>query len=179
MKPFIFRPTEYKKNKIYNMKNILSLLVFVLLFNCNSSAQKKETTKKETFEITKTEAEWKEELTTEQYFVLREAGTERPFSSPLNKNYEKGIYHCAACNTPLFKSEHKFDSKSGWPSFDREIEGNVAFGTDTKIGYTRDEEHCATCGGHLGHVFNDGPKKTTGKRHCINGDALVFVATEE
>ena len=148
------------------------------LFSCNSTAQKKETQQKVTFEITKTDAEWKEQLSAAQYNVLRKAGTERPFSSPLNKTYAKGVYHCAACNTPLFKSEHKFDSGTGWPSFDRVIEGNVAFGTDTKIGYTRDEEHCATCGGHLGHVFNDGPNDTTGKRHCINGVALKFVPTE-
>jgi len=159
------------------LKKIILLTLISLFFSCNSSAQKNET--KETFPVTKTDAEWKAQLTKEQYYILREAGTERPFSSPLNKNYEKGVYHCAACNTPLFKSEHKFDSGTGWPSFDRVIEGNVAFGTDTKIGYTRDEEHCATCGGHLGHVFNDGPKETTGKRHCINGNALKFVASKE
>ncbi|WP_179007993.1 peptide-methionine (R)-S-oxide reductase MsrB [Winogradskyella forsetii] len=161
------------------MKKLIPMLTIFFLISCNSSAQKKEDQQKETFEITKTEAEWKAELTDKEYYVLREAGTERPFSSPLNKNYEKGVYHCAACDTPLFKSEHKFDSGTGWPSFDREIEGNVAYGTDTKIGYTRDEEHCATCGGHLGHVFNDGPKETTGKRHCINGVALKFVPSEE
>ncbi|WP_299526676.1 peptide-methionine (R)-S-oxide reductase MsrB [Winogradskyella sp.] len=157
------------------MKKILLFAFAGLLFSCNSSAQKKETQEKETFPITKTEAEWKEQLTEKQYYVLRKAGTERPFSSPLNKNYEKGVYHCAACDTPLFKSEHKFDSGTGWPSFDREIEGNIAFSTDYNIGYARTEEHCATCGGHLGHVFNDGPRETTGKRHCINGVALKFV----
>lgn len=161
------------------MKNIILLTFISLFLSCNSTAQKKETQEKESFKITKTEAEWKALLTDEQYYILREAGTERPFSSLLNKNYKKGVYHCAACNTPLFKSEHKFDSGTGWPSFDREIEGNVAYGTDTKIGYTRDEEHCATCGGHLGHVFNDGPRETTGKRHCINGDALIFVPSED
>jgi peptide-methionine (R)-S-oxide reductase len=149
-----------------------------LAFSCNSTAQKKETKKKEIFKVTKTKAEWKKQLTEMQYYVLREAGTERAFSSALNKNKKKGVYHCAACDTPLFKSEHKYDSRSGWPSFDREIKGNVAFGTDNNLGYSRDEEHCATCGGHLGHVFNDGPRETTGKRHCINGVALKFVPTE-
>ena len=161
------------------MKKIFTLLSLSLLFSCNSSAQKDKTKEQETFPVTKTEAEWKEQLTEKQYYVLREAGTERPFSSPLNKNYEDGIYHCAACDTPLFKSEHKVDSGTGWPSFDRAIEGNVEYSTDYDIGYARTEEHCATCGGHLGHVFNDGPKDTTGKRHCINGVALKFVPTEE
>ena len=156
------------------MKKILLFALTIILFSCNGSAQKKET-KDETFPVTKTDAEWKAELTEMEYYVLREAGTERAFSSPLNKNYEKGVYHCAACDTPLFKSEHKFDSGTGWPSFDQEIKGNVAFSTDYKIGYARTEEHCATCGGHLGHVFDDGPKATTGKRHCINGVALKFV----
>lgn len=156
------------------MKKIFLFALAGILYSCNGCAQKKET-KEETFPVTKTEAEWKAELTEMEYYVLREAGTERAFSSPLNKNYVKGVYHCAACNTPLFKSEHKFDSGTGWPSFDREIQGNVAFSTDYKIGYARTEEHCATCGGHLGHVFGDGPKDTTGKRHCINGVALKFV----
>jgi len=161
------------------MKKTLLLVIAMTLLNCNGNAQKKEKKETENYKVSKTDAEWKKELTKEQYYVLIEEGTERPFSSPLNKNYEKGIYHCAACNTPLFKSEHKFDSGTGWPSFDRAIEGNVAYGTDSKLGYVRDEEHCATCGGHLGHVFNDGPKATTGKRHCINGVALKFVPSEE
>ena len=161
------------------MKNILLILIVSLFFNCNSSAQKDKAQKTVEYAVTKTDKEWKSILTIEQYYILRQAGTERPFSSPLNKNYAAGIYHCAACDTPLFKSEHKFDSGTGWPSFDREIKGNVAYGTDNKLGYTRAEEHCATCGGHLGHVFNDGPRKTTGKRHCINGDALKFVPTEK
>ncbi len=157
------------------MKNIVLIVIISLFFSCNSSAQKSEVAEKEVFPVAKTEAEWKELLTDKQYDVLRKAGTERPFSSALNKNYKKGVYHCAACNTPLFKSDHKFDSGTGWPSFDREIEANVAYGSDNKLDYSRDEEHCATCGGHLGHVFNDGPKETTGKRHCINGVALKFV----
>ena len=157
--------------KILQMRNLLFLLITLILFNCNGNAQKEN---KKTYKISKTDAQWKAELTDMQYYVLRKAGTERAFSSALNKNNKKGVYVCAACNTPLFKSEHKYDSGSGWPSFDREIKGNVAYGTDTDLGYTRDEEHCATCGGHLGHVFNDGPK-TTGKRHCINGAALKFI----
>jgi len=97
------------------------------------------------------------------------------FTSPLNTNKKTGVYVCRGCDTPLFKSKHKYDSGSGWPSFDREIKGHVDFSTDYNLGYARTEEHCATCGGHLGHVFNDGPKDTTGKRHCINGVSLKFV----
>ena len=157
------------------MKKLIALVTITLFFSCNTTAQKKEDTKEEVFPISKTKSQWKEQLTAKQYYVLREAGTEMPFSSDLNKNYNAGVYHCAACDTPLFKSENKFDSGTGWPSFDKEIDGNVAFTTDYNIGYARTEEHCATCGGHLGHVFNDGPRDTTGKRHCINGVALKFV----
>jgi len=155
------------------MKRLILFAVFLILYSCNSTAQQK--IEQKVFPVTKTEAEWKAQLTKQEYYVLRKAGTERPFSSPLDKNYEEGVFVCAACNTPLFKSEHKFDSRTGWPSFDREIKGNVAFSTDYDLGYARVEEHCATCGGHLGHVFNDGPKNTTGNRHCINGVALKFI----
>ncbi len=154
------------------MKRICLLIVSVILMSCNSTAQDKN--KENVYPVSKTNAEWKAELNSMEYHVLREAGTERAFSSELNKNSTKGVYACAACGTPLFKSDHKYDSGSGWPSFDREIKGNVAYSADNNIGYSRTEEHCATCGGHLGHVFNDGPK-TTGKRHCINGAALDFI----
>ncbi len=158
------------------MKTLPFILLFSLIFSCDSSAQKKENSadQKKEFKINKTNAEWKSELTADQYRVMRQEGTERAFSSPLDKNYKSGIYVCSACKTPLYKSENKFDSGTGWPSFDRVIEGNVAFekGGNAYMGI---EEHCATCGGHLGHVFNDGPKTTTGKRHCINGVALEFV----
>lgn len=158
------------------MKKILVALSIFLVFSCNSSAQKKKAEK--TFEVIKTKAEWKDQLTATEFYVLREAGTERAFSSKLNSNKKTGTYVCKACETPLFKSEHKFDSGTGWPSFDREIEGNVDFSTDYDLGYARTEEHCGTCGGHLGHVFNDGPKSTTGMRHCINGVSLTFVPAE-
>jgi len=159
------------------MKKIYTLTLISLFFSCNSSAQKKET--KETFTVTKTEAEWKAQLSDLQYYVLREAGTEPAFSSSFNNNHLKGVYVCAACQTPLFKSDHKYDSGSGWPSFDREIKGHVAYSVDYNIGIARKEEHCATCGGHLGHVFDDGPRETTGLRHCINGAALKFIPVKD
>ncbi|MFT5436849.1 MAG: peptide-methionine (R)-S-oxide reductase [Ulvibacter sp.] len=154
------------------MKNILLLVITLFIFSCNSSAQDKKEV--ENYKITKTDSQWKADLSEMEYNVLRKAGTERPFTSPLNKIYEEGTYVCAACNTDLFEGKNKFDSGTGWPSFDQEIKGNVAFDVDHKLGYARTEEHCATCGGHLGHVFNDGPE-TTGKRHCINGAALKFI----
>ena len=110
---------------------------------------------------------------------MRNKGTEKPFTSKFNYNKKAGVYVCKACGTPLFKSEHKYDSGSGWPSFDRAIEGNVAYSVDYDLGYRRTEEHCAICGGHLGHVFNDGPNNTTGVRHCINGVAIKFVPSKE
>jgi len=155
-------------------KNLITVLLIICLSSCKSEAQKKET-----FKINKSEAEWKSKLTDIQFYVLRKEGTERAFSSPLDKNYSAGTYVCAGCDTPLFKSEHKFNSGTGWPSFDREIKGNVAYSVDYKIGVARSEEHCATCGGHLGHVFNDGPRNTTGMRHCINGAALKFIPKNE
>lgn len=159
------------------MKTFVIMSILSLFFNCNGSAQKNAESKNVP-KIIKTDEQWKTELTPEQYYVLRKAGTERPFSSPLNNNHEKGTYVCVACGTPLFLSEHKFDSGTGWPSFDREIKGNVNYSSGGSSFYGI-EEHCAVCGGHLGHIFNDGPRNTTGKRHCINGVALKFVPSEQ
>jgi peptide-methionine (R)-S-oxide reductase len=132
---------------------------------------------KETFEITKTEEEWRQILTPEQYHVLREHGTERPGSCALDKEYGEGTYTCAGCDLPLFTSEPKFNSGTGWPSFFSPIEGAVDTTVDRSLFMTRTEVHCHRCGGHLGHVFDDGPKPT-GKRYCINGVSLNFVPKE-
>lgn len=121
-----------------------------------------------------TEEEWKKKLTPEQYNVLREKGTEAPFTGKFYKNSEKGMYVCAACGQPLFSSDTKFDSNCGWPSFDRSLEGNVEFKNDESLGMQRTEVLCKNCGSHLGHVFDDGPKETTGKRFCINSVSLDF-----
>lgn len=125
------------------------------------------------FEITKTEAEWRKILTPEQFYILREAGTEPPGSSPLLNEKRNGNFHCAGCDLALFDSKTKYESGTGWPSFFDTIPDAVAYSTDYKLIIPRTEEHCARCGGHLGHVFSDGPAPT-GKRHCINGLALTF-----
>jgi peptide-methionine (R)-S-oxide reductase len=127
----------------------------------------------ETFEIDKPEAEWRKELTREEFRVLREHGTERAGSSPLDKEYGRGTYHCAACDLPLFTSEMKYDSGTGWPSFSAPIEGAIRTSTDRSFFTVRTEVHCRRCGGHGGHVFEDGPKPT-GLRYCMNGVALKF-----
>ncbi len=123
--------------------------------------------------IQKTEEEWKQELTPEQYNVMREKGTEPAFSGALWDEHSKGIYTCVACGTELFSSDTKFDSGTGWPSFDQPINRqNVELRDDASVGMHRTEVICKNCGSHLGHVFNDGPKETTGQRFCINSCAL-------
>jgi peptide-methionine (R)-S-oxide reductase len=124
--------------------------------------------------ITKTNDEWKALLTPEQYDVLREQGTERAFSSPLNDEHREGMFACAGCGLELFPSQFKFDSGTGWPSFYDHIPGHIETSTDYKIVVPRTEYHCARCGGHHGHVFDDGPRPT-GLRHCNNGVALKFI----
>lgn len=148
------------------------LLTCILIVSCQSNGQNDK--KQKDFPVQKSEKEWEKNLTDQEYYVLREAGTERAFSSELLKIKEAGTFVCAACKNPLYKTKHKFKSGTGWPSFDRAIEGSIAYDSDQKLGYTRKELLCANCGSHLGHIFNDGPQETTGKRHCINGIALDF-----
>ncbi len=126
------------------------------------------------FAVQKTEQEWKSELTPEQFNVLRKHGTERAGTSPLDKVYDEGTYKCSGCGQELFTSATKFNSGTGWPSFNDFIEGTVETTVDRSFFMVRTEVHCSRCGGHLGHVFNDGPKPT-GKRYCINGVSLNFV----
>ncbi|HEY9579747.1 MAG TPA: peptide-methionine (R)-S-oxide reductase MsrB [Rhizorhapis sp.] len=128
---------------------------------------------KEPFEVNLSDAEWKKRLTPRQYAVLRKAATERPFSSPLNEEHRKGVFLCAGCRLPLFSSGTKFESGTGWPSFWRPLPKAVQTSTDHFLGHSRVEVHCRRCGGHLGHVFDDGPKPT-GKRYCMNGVAMLF-----
>ena len=128
---------------------------------------------KEHFEVEMTDDQWKAKLSPQAYAVLRHEGTERPFTSPLNDEHRKGTFSCAGCALALFSSETKFDSGTGWPSFWQPLPNAVNQRVDTTLGMSRDEVHCRRCGGHLGHVFDDGPRPT-GLRYCMNGVAMAF-----
>ena len=128
----------------------------------------------EAFEVNLTPAQWRRRLTPEQYRVLRQQGTERAGTSPLNREHRRGTFLCAGCENPVYRSQDKFESGTGWPSFTRPIHGHVGTRPDNTLFMTRTEVHCSRCGGHLGHVFNDGPPPT-GQRWCMNGVALKFV----
>jgi peptide-methionine (R)-S-oxide reductase len=128
----------------------------------------------EQFDVTHTQAQWRELLTPAQFAVLREAATERPYSSPLNDEHRVGVFVCAGCASQLFSSRTKFDSHTGWPSFYAPLDHAVATHTDRSFHVTRTEVHCSRCGGHLGHVFDDGPQPT-GLRYCMNGLAMNFL----
>ena len=140
-----------------------------VLAACGGSAQA------QTYRVTYTDAQWRRRLSPAAYQVLRHEDTEPPFSSPLDKEKRAGTFLCAGCNNELYASTTKFDSRTGWPSFYRPLPGAVGTKTDFKLGYPRTEVHCADCGGHLGHVFDDGPRPT-GKRYCMNGLAMKFRA---
>lgn len=156
------------------------LLAVVLLYACTGNGQSKTEKKKETAmetkqEINKSEEEWKKILTPEQYYVLREKGTDRPFSGKYYLNKEKGVYNCAACGNELFTSDMKFDSDCGWPSFDKEVAGGkIRKIKDTSHGMVRTEIVCAKCGSHIGHLFDDGPT-ATGMRYCVNSTSVDFL----
>jgi peptide-methionine (R)-S-oxide reductase len=151
---------------------LLSTVLSLFSLSCSHAQKQKEAEKPR--QVQKSKEEWKKELSAAQYYVLREKGTERAFTSPLNANKQKGVYKCAACQTALFSSQHKFDSGTGWPSFYKPLfSQNVEEAADHELGMVRTEVLCKVCGGHLGHVFDDGPAPT-GLRYCLNGVALTF-----
>jgi methionine-R-sulfoxide reductase len=163
------------------MNKIAILSICLALYACNNFGQGTETkttndhTMNKIPTVNKSEEEWKKQLTEEQYYILRQKGTERPFTGKYYKTNDKGVYSCAACGNELFTSDMKFDSDCGWPSFDKEIAGDKINTTvDTSHGMIRTEITCAKCGGHLGHLFDDGPT-LTGKRYCVNSVSLNFV----
>jgi len=129
--------------------------------------------------VTKSDEQWKAELSAQEYYVLRQKGTDRPTEEGYTAHFEKGTYVCRACNLQLFKSNSKYESDCGWPSFDDAIEGTVESILDKSLGMIRTEIICTACGGHLGHVFDDGPKETTGKRFCVNTSSIKFIKSKK
>ncbi len=154
------------------MRSFVLILITLIAFNCYSQKKNKNIMIKK---VSKTEAEWEKTLTPQQYYVLREKGTDRPGEGGYTAHFEKGTYFCAACNLQLFESNSKFQSHCGWPSFDNAIEGTVKQVVDKSLGMIRTEIICASCDSHLGHVFDDGPKETTGQRYCVNTTSIKFV----
>lgn len=148
-----------------NRTNLLSI-IFIAIISVNYSYSQNR--------VEKSDNEWKKILSPIEYYVLRQKGTERPETGKYNKFYEEGIYYCAACDTPLFSSTTKYNSYSGWPAFYNFIKPNVRNIEDNSLHIKRTEIICAVCDGHLGHVFDDGPKNTTGKRYCVNSVSLKF-----
>jgi peptide-methionine (R)-S-oxide reductase len=151
------------------MKNLIVILILFFTFTLQAQNNSKTDLK-----VNKTEEEWKKILSNQEYYVLREKGTDRPGDYGYTKHFEKGTYYCSACNAKLFESGSKYESHCGWPSFDDAIEGAVKFTKDTSQGMIRTEITCTSCGGHLGHIFDDGPKDTTGKRYCVNTTSIIF-----
>lgn len=158
----------------------MHLLLLILAIGCNGQSDSKVgPTASGKSPMAKTDAEWRQVLTPEQYEVMREKGTERPFSGEYVDHFEKGRYACAACGQILFTSDAKFYSDCGWPSFDQAIAGSVAYHKDLSFGMVRTEVTCSKCGGHLGHVFDDGPDDTTGKRYCTNSVSIIFIPEKQ
>ncbi|WP_225207569.1 peptide-methionine (R)-S-oxide reductase MsrB [Novosphingobium huizhouense] len=162
------RPTDLAMTRRHALGGLAAVSTLALASACGAAPLAQGA-----FPVRYSDAEWKRRLTPEQYFILRQAGTERPFTSPLLREHRKGTFVCAADGNPLFASSTKFDSGTGWPSFWKPLDRAVGTSADRSYGMARTEVHCLRCGGHLGHVFDDGPKPT-GLRYCMNGDAMLF-----
>ncbi len=155
------------------------IFLFITLVSCTGQKKEDVTQPHSKFPVQKTDAEWRAQLTPAQYDVLRNKGTERPHIGAYVETFDEGIYVCAGCDAKLFDSDHKFDTHCGWPSFDRAIKGSVIYEADFSHGMERTEVMCASCGGHLGHVFDDGPQQTTGNRYCTNSVAIKFIPAKK
>ncbi len=158
------------------MKNTIIILLIIIGVSTTYSQTK---IKKMSKKVQKTEEEWKAQLTEQEFYVLRQKGTDAPSEDGYTATFDKGTYQCRACGTQLFESNSKFQSHCGWPSFDDAIEGTVIYKKDTSFGRIRTEIICATCDGHLGHIFDDGPKETTGKRYCVNTSSIKFIKSTD
>lgn len=160
------------------MKKFAFITLLFFAFSLSAIAQVNGIYQSKIKSMKKTDAEWKKVLTPQEYYVLREKGTDRASDSGYTKHFEKGTYVCAACETQLFASNSKYESHCGWPSFDDALVNTVEMTSDFSAGMIRTEITCKACGGHLGHIFDDGPKETTGKRYCINTTSIKFVQSD-
>jgi len=151
----------------------ISLILFISCQNTKNMSKKQPEEKPE-IKINKTDEEWEKILTPQQFYILRKKGTDLPGTGKYTYHFDDGVYRCAACGAQLFKSDNKYESHCGWPSFDDAIEGAIIFQPDYSHNMIRTEIICANCGGHLGHIFDDGPKETTGKRYCVNSTSIEF-----
>jgi peptide-methionine (R)-S-oxide reductase len=166
-----------RRSAMITRRRVLLLGVGGVAAACRGRMLERDVRAAEKFEVTHTDAEWRALLTPAQYAVLRKAGTERPFSSPLDHEKRQGTFSCAGCGLDLFSSANKFDSGTGWPSFWAPLKNAVGTSTDMSLGMVRDAVHCRRCGGHLGHLFDDGPRPS-GLRYCMNGVAMTFKPIE-